>query len=131
MSLIASFFTPQVPLSASLSYSAISTLQKTNFGLWLLLLIKFGHLLWVALSEKLTAHTDPVLGSKQEDNNRRGGISKSWLYFQKVRAWPGQTVFFSKRGLSYSPKKVLCSEKRTWRVIDNLLLSETSVQTSL
>ena len=76
MSLIASFFTPQVPLSASLSYSAISTLQKTNFGLWLLLPIKFGHLLWVALSEKLTAHTDPVLGSKQEDDNRGGGVSR-------------------------------------------------------
>ena len=30
----------------------------------------------MALSEKLTAHTDPVLGSKQEDDNRGGGVSR-------------------------------------------------------
>ena len=39
----------------------------------------------MALSEKLTAHTDPVLGSKQEDDNRRGGISNlPWFYFSKL-----------------------------------------------
>ena len=88
----------------------------------------------MALSEKLTAHTDPVLGSKQEDGNRRGGVSNlSWFYFSKSKGLTRLDWVSAKKGAELQPPESFVSSRENLKSNrrDNLLSSETSAQTFL
>ena len=87
----------------------------------------------MALSEKLTAHTDPVLGSKQEDNSRKGGVSNlSWFYFSKSKSLTRPDCVSIKKGAELQPQESFVFRKESLKsMIDNLLSSKTSIQTSL